>query len=284
MWSILMCAPLLFSGALALAAAAPKPFSIQNVALAQYDDGPPLPASSYFVPGETVFLSFQVSGYKPEGDEEQKIRLQWKVEATDPAGKPIVPPESGQIATGIAREDKNWMPKIRQTLQVPPFAPSGVYHIVLWVKDDIAGVETRQQTDFQVRGRMVEPSDTLTVRNFHFYRGEDDKSPLTVVAYRPGDTVWIRFDIVGFKLAEQNRFDVGYGIAVLRPNGDTLFQQPEAASEHDQSFYPRSYVPAGLSLNLTKDLTPGQYAVIVTAHDKVGGQSSEAKQSITVEK
>jgi hypothetical protein len=278
-----VCALLSLCGALASPAAPPKPFSIQNVALAQYDDGPAVPASSYFVPGETVFLSFQVSGYKTEGEDERSIRLLWKVESSDPAGKPIIPPAAGKVATGLAQEDKNWLPKIRQAIQVPPFAPSGVYRINLWVKDEIAGVETRKEAEFQVRGRSVEPSTTLTIRNFHFYRGEEDKEPLTVIAYRPGDTIWIRFDIVGFKFADENQFDVAYGISVLRPNGDSLFRQPEAAAEHDQSFYPRLYVPAALSLNLTKDLSRGQYTIIVTAHDKVGSQSAEARQTVTVE-
>jgi hypothetical protein len=200
------------------------------------------------------------------------------------ANTAIIPQASGKVATGLAQEDKDWMPKVRQTIQVPAFAPSGLYRIAVWVKDDIAGAETRKELQFQVRGRTVEPAAKLTVRNFHFYRGEEDKEPLTVAAYRPGDTVWIRFDITGFKLGDQNRFDVGYGISVLRPNGQGLFQQPDAAGEQDQSFYPRTYVPAGLSLNLTKDLTPGQYTVIVTARDKVGNQSGEARETVTVEK
>ena len=283
MRSSLVCALLSVCGALAAPATPPKPLSIQTVTLAQYDDGPAVPASSYFVPGETVFVSFQVSGYKTEGEDERSIRLLWKIESSDPAGKSIIPPATGKVATGLSREDKNWLPKIRQTVQVPPFAPSGMYHISLWLKDEIAGVEARKEADFQVRGRTVEPSPTLTIRNFQFYRGEDDKQPISIVAYRPGDTIWIRFDIVGFKLADENRFDVAYGISVLRPNGDNLFQQPEAAAERDQSFYPRMYVPAALSLNLTKDLSRGQYTIILTAIDKVGSQSAEARQAVTVE-
>ena len=77
---------------------------------------------------------------------------------------------------------------------------------------------------------------------------------------------------------------MSYGVAVLRPNGETMFQQPEAAGEHDQSFYPRAYVPAGLSLNLTRDLAPGEYAIVVTARDKVGNQTQEVRQAIAVEK
>jgi hypothetical protein len=275
--------PILFAGALAFAAAPPKPLAIQNVALSQYEDGPGLPASSHFLPGETVCLSFQVSGYRATGEDEQSIKLAWSVEVKDPAGVPILEPQAGRIAAGLAQEDKNWMPKVRQSILVPPFAPSGVYRITMVVNDEVAKAEVRKEAEFQVRGRDVEPASELTLRNVHFYRGEEDKDPLTMAAYRPGDTVWVKFDIVGFKLGEQNRFEVGYGIAVLRSNGETMFQQPEAAVEHGQTFYPQRYVPAALSLNLTKDLHPGEYAVIVTAADKVGGQKTETRQTFRVE-
>ncbi len=228
---------------LAYGAPDPQPLSIENIALSQSEDGPPVPASSYFMSGETVFLSFQVSGYRPLGEEEQSIKLNWRLQATDPAGVLITKPQSGEIATSLSREDKHWMPKVRQIIQLPPFGPSGAYHLGVWLKDEVANTDARKDIEFQVRGRDVAPSPVLAIRDLHFYRGEDDRKPLEVAAYRPGDTVWIRFEMVGFKLGEQNRFEVGYGIQVNRPGGETLFQQPEAAVERDQSFYPRAVRP-----------------------------------------
>lgn len=272
------------SGAVIFAAAPQKPLSIQNVAVAQYEDGPPLPASSYYLAGETVFLSFQVAGYRKTGEDEPKIRLSWRVEAKDPAGIPIVAPAAGKIEAALSQEDKNWMPKAREAIQVPPFGPTGTYHLAIVVKDELANAEVRAEREFQVHGQDVEPSPTLVLRKIHFYRTEQDKEPLALPVYRPGDAVWIRFEIVGFKLGEQNRFEVAYGITVLRASGDVLFQQPEAAVERDHSFYPRHYVPAALSLNLTKDLAPGQYTVVLTVEDKVGGQKCEERQTFGVER
>lgn len=273
-----------FTAVLACSAAAPKPLALQNVALAQYEDGPPLPPSSYFAPTETIFLSFQVSGYRSTGEDEQSIKLNWHVEAKDPAGVPLVEPESGKIAAGLAQEDKNWMPKVRLTILIPGFAPSGVYHLTLSLKDEIANAEVHQDVSFQVRGEDVDPSPSLVIRNCRFYRAEEDKHPLDLPAYRPGDTVWIRFVMVGYKLAEQNRFEVGYGVTVLRPNGEPTFQQPEAAVERDQTFYPRRFLPAALSLTLPRDVPLGPYTVIVTAADKVGEQKAEVRQTFTVER
>lgn len=260
------------------------PLSIQNVEIAQYEDGPLVPSGSFFVPGETVFLSFQVAGYRPTGEDEQSVKLSWQVEATDPAGVPIIAPESGKVETGISQEDKNWHPKIRQTIQVPVFAPSGTYRISMKVHDEIANADATKEASFLVHGREVESSPVLVIRNFSFYRGEQDEHPLEVAAYRPGDTVWIRFDITGYKFGEGNSYEVGYGITVLRPTGETTFWQPEAAVDRNQSFYARRYVPAALSLNLPKDLAPGEYTVIVTAEDKTGSQHADSKRTFTVER
>lgn len=266
------------------AAAPPKPLSIQNAALSQYEDGPGVPASSFFVAGETVWVSFQVSGYRSTAEDEPAIKLSWRIEAADAAGVPVVEPLAGNIAAVLAREDKNWMPKARGTILIPPFAGSGKYHLKLYVKDEIANAEVHRDVEFAVHGREVLPAASLVLRDIGFYRGEEDKAALNPASYRPGDTVWIRFEIDGFKLGEQNRLEVGYGVTVARPNGDVLFQQPEAAVERDQTFYPRRYLPAGLRLDLTRDLLPGQYTVTIKADDKVGAQSTESAQTFTVER
>jgi hypothetical protein len=269
---------------LTAAATPPKPLAIQNIALSQYEDGPSVPVSYDYVPGETIFFSFQVAGYKTQGDDEPQVRLDWRIDAKDPSGAPIVEPQTGKVATSLTQEDKEWMPKVRQTILVPPFAPSGTYRIDILVKDEIAQAEVRKRVEFKVRGRQVEPSPTLVIRNLRFYRTEADKQPLEVAAYRPGDTVWIRFDMTGYKFGEKNHYDVGYGIQVLKPNGETTLNQPDAAVETDESFYPRAYVPAAFSLNLPNDVMTGQYTVVITVRDQVGNQKYEARQTFAVEK
>lgn len=258
--------------------------SIVNVALSQFEDGPAVASSQGFAPGETVFFSFQVNGYKPEGEEERSIRLAWKMEVRDGAGVPVVAPHGGKVAAGLAREDKNWMPKMRHTIELPPFADPGRYKIAIAVDDEVAKTSASKEVEFLVRGRTVEPSSTLVIRNLSFYRTDTDRDPAPVAAYRPGDTVWIKFDMTGFKFGPNNRFQVGYGLTVLLPNGEVTLSQPEAAVETEESFYPRRALPAMLSLNLPKDVQPGQFTVIITASDKIGEQQHEARGTFTVER
>jgi hypothetical protein len=263
--------------------AEPKPLGIERIALSQFEDGPTVPAGYVFVPGEAIFFSFHVSGYKSVGDEGPRVSLAYTIEVQDPAGVPVIEAQSGNVDTNLDPEDRNWMPKVRLTIGIPPWAPSGEYRIQIGLRDRVAQTLARGQASFRVKGRDVEPSATLVVRSFQFYRGEEDRDPMAVAAYRPGDTLWARFDITGYKFGPKNAFEVGYGLAVLRPGGEALFRQPDAAVEKRESFYPRRYLPAAISLNLEKNMKPGQYTLVVLVSDKVGGQTVESKQVFTVE-
>ena len=106
----------------------------------------------------------------------------------------------------------------------------------------------RQTLDFKVRGDTVEPSDQLIGRNVRFLRSENDTIVLRNPSYEAGDTLWVRFDITGYKFGEKNKFDVEYGLTILRANGETMFTQPIAAKETERvvlsaALCPRSAEP-----------------------------------------
>lgn len=267
--------------AFALLHAAPPPLSILNPVVSDTEDGTPVPPTFTFVPGQFLFLSFEITGYK--ASPEHKVHLTVKVDAFDPKGVRIVEPASSAIETTLAEEDKNWKPKVRQQILLPPLAGSGEYKIALEVKDDLAGAAAATEVKFGVRGHEVAPSDTLVVRNFHFYRSEEDREPLAVAAYKPGDTLWARFDITGYKFGPGNSIDVDYGIAVLDAGGKVLFSRDPSAEEKTSSFYPKAYVPCSMNLNLERGVRPGQYTLAVTARDHTGNQTAEAKGNFSVE-
>ncbi len=265
------------------AAAESSKLSIVRTVLHQYQDGPPVASGFEFLPGDTVFLSFRVAGYHVT--REDKIHLKWVIDALDPSGLRLKEPVSGELATEVTPEDRknNWMPIVRYEVLVPPAAPSGEYGIRLKVDDKLGETSAESEVKFRVRGREVPPSDTLVVRNFRFLRSETSTQPLEVAAYRPGDSVWARFDITGYKFAEKNRFSIDYGIKVLRASGAVLFEQPVAAEEERESFYPERHIAGSLSLNLTPDLSKGEYTIVVTVHDRIGGQNFETRQTFLVE-
>ncbi len=267
----------------ALEGAEDKKLKIEEIALAQSEDGTPFFSGYKMLPGDTVFFSCKVSGFARQGDEPPKIFLSYQIEARDAKGTLILPVEAGKVAADLSPEDKEWRPKIRHTIALPALADSGPYTVTVKVKDEYGKAEAEGSVSMTVQGRAVAVSETLVVRNFRFLRTEDDKDPLQVAAYRPGDTVWARFDMTGYKLGDKNQFDVEYGLRVLKPNGETTYEQARAADEKNQSFYPQRYTPGILSLNLPKDLKKGQYTVVLTVRDNFGGQTYETREKFDVE-
>ena len=189
------------------AAAAEKPqLAIHSPFLHQYEDGPSLHGDEAdFGAGETAFFSLDVSGYTKN---EEHIKLAWEIKCTDPSGILVVAPASGKVDTDVSPEDRHWMPRIRQTIELPPLAPPGVYHVMAKVHDEVSGQSVDADVPFACTAGAWRSARRLTVRNFHFYRNENDTEPLATAAYKPGDSVWARFDITGYKLGPENSFDI----------------------------------------------------------------------------
>ena len=264
---------------------AAKPLSITAVAISQFEDGPNVPNDFAFDPGETVFVRFQIEGYKaPPENEPGKIQLSYILDAKDQEGIPMVETKSGKVEVELAPQDKEWLPKVRHIAVVPSTAPTGEYKFSAIVRDGLAGgAEVKRDIVFRVRGRKMDASETLVIRNFRFLRNEDDAVSLPTPAYSAGSPVWARFEITGFKLGPKNAIDVEYGLAVFRADGQKLFEQAVAAGDQEPSFYPKRYVPGALSVNLTKDIAKAPYTIELTARDKIGKQTAASKYVFTVE-
>jgi hypothetical protein len=249
--------------------------------IAQSEGGSPDPPGFEHIPGETLFFTCRIAGYAKTPEE--KIHLTYSVQAFDPKGVPLTEIYKNELVDEVSPQDKEWMPKIVTEVSIPPLVASGDYKIVIKAEDLIAKTNAELTVPVHVRGRALESSDTLVVRGFHFYRTEDATEPLEKSVYKPGDGVWARFDITGFKYGEHNKIDVNYVTSVIAPGGKVLWTQPEPATEQSESFYPKRYVAAAMGINLQNNIKPGEYTIAVAAKDAVGGQSYEAKFTFIVE-
>jgi|SRR5215471_15022312 hypothetical protein len=264
----------------ALLCAAPG-LEIVKPVIATSDGGPPEPKSFEHVPGETLYFTCRVAGFSKNADD--KVHVAYSVQSFDPKGVPLTEIYKNELITEVTVQDKEWMPKIATEVQLPPLIASGTYKLVVKAEDVFAKTTAQLDVPFEVRGRKVEPSDTLVVRNFQFFRSEDATEPLEVAAYRPGDSVWARFDITGFKYGDKNHIDVSYVTTVNSPSGKLLWTQPEPAVDQSESFYPKRYVQASMGITLLKDTKPGEFSIGVSVKDGVSGQTYETKQKFTVE-
>jgi len=245
------------------------------------DGGAPEPAGFEHIAGETLYFSCRVAGYTKSEDE--KVHLRYSVQAFDAKDVPLDEIYKNDLTAEVSPQDKEWQPKIATEVAIPPLIAPGAYKIVVKVEDVLAKTAVDLSVPFKVRGREVEPSDSLIVRNFHFYRDEEGAHVMEKAAYKPGDGVWAKFDITGFKYADKNRIDVSYVTSVVAPSGKVLWTQPEAATEKSESFYPRRYVPAAMGISLQGNIKPGEYTIAVAAKDAVGNQTFEAKYTFVVE-
>ncbi len=277
---------------LALTAPARAALVIERATLHQFEDGPILPASHVFLPGEPIYFACRLNGYQPledPKDESRSVKLNWQIEVTDPSGTALVPAASGLIAEPLFRQDKDWRPKFLKEFTIPPFAPPGKYRIRVAATDEVAKSSASTEMFFDVRGHTVEPSAEIIARNLHFLHSEEDGPPLNPVAYHPGETLWARFDITGFGYEKKpdgkdakSRFSVEYGLAVLKETGDQVFAQPAAAADTAETFYPQRYVPGALSLTLDPKVPMGNYILLITMEDKVTGKKAEARGGFRV--
>jgi len=276
---------LLASGCLGLAA--DKPLAVVHPVFARGEDGAPEASDEDFVPGETVYFSCQAEAYrktdKPDDYGKQNISLKFQIEVRDKSGALLKPVEEGKIETTVTQEDKDWKPKLRDTIVVPPLADSGEYTVMVKLSDELAKAAVEKTAVFHIKGRDVAPSDTLVVRNFRFLRNEDDAKPLPVAAYRPGDSVWARFDMTGYKFGEKNQVDIEYGLTVLGEDGSVAYTEPQAANQKIQTFYPQRYQPGELNLNLGKEQPLGKYTIVLAVRDNLGRQMYETRETFSVE-
>ena len=249
--------------------------------VSQFEDGAALEGGQKFVVGESGFFRFSVVNFK--ASEAGKVQLSGHCQVFDSRGVPIAPVDDLNIVTALSEEDKNWRPRFHFQFQIPAIAPPGVYKIHFDVTDEQLHQTASGDTTFGVDGVNVPPSDNLVIRHITFYRNADDEVPLSIIAYRPGDAIWIRFDITGYKHGEQNAIDVSYDVAVTDAAGKQLFAQENAATEKSQAFYPQPWVPGSFSLTLQPDTARAVYAVTITAHDAIGRQTASEKAEFRVE-
>ena len=266
--------------------APPAKLAVGDARLHIYDDGPAIRESESLGPGDGVWVSARFTGYSLKTDEDKDkryIHLTYRFEAVDPDGVPLIEAKTEKIETDLAREDKTWSPKVRFNFLLPPLPDSGVHKVILTVTDEFNKATARRELPFRVKSFEVEKSDKLVARAFRFQRREEDTVALNPAVYHPGETVWARFDMTGYKIGAQNAFDVAYGLEVIRmADQKSMYAEPNAAREKDATFYRKRYLQGALSLNLNKDLAKGEYALILRVRDEAGGQAYEERHTFTV--
>ena len=259
----------------------PGPRIVQTILHDRREGGPAIPAGYQYRSGELMFFSFRVAGYAVKKD---RADLRWQLFATGPDGLLLFDVQRGSIQEEVTHADEQWLPRVALTLPLPPQLPPGVYRLRVLVSDELAGKSAEANIPFEVGGRPIPTPESLEILNAGFYKTESGGSPMDPPVYLQGDELFFRFDLAGFRPGEKNRFHVAYGVRILRPSGNLLYEQPAAAEETGAPFYPQRLMPGGLSLTLSPDLPPGEYPFTLTAEDRLGNQKAQETLKFCVEK
>jgi hypothetical protein len=268
----------------AAARAAELSLAIVQAGIQTSEDAPFAPKNYEFLPGEYLYFTFTISGYQTEKTADLiRLHLEYVVDIEDSNGVQLTPPESGSIQDELHPQDSDWLPKRRLSFQLPSQVAAGGFTLQVTVKDLVAKTEIKKTFPFRIGGRKLQASDTLDVQNFHFYRDESDKEPLEVVAYRPGDTIWARYDIVGFKTDAKHAYKVDYALTVYRPDGTVFLSAPKAGEQSSADFYAPQFIPGVLNLTTTADTPHAEYTIVLSVQDEIGKQTFEHKYPFRLE-
>ena len=131
-----------------------------NAAFLQAENGSPRPAAPYR-PGDTVYLKYEVVGFTAGNDGKIDVILQ--VEARDPAGLSLYPMWEKELIQAVPPGEP-----VRGSFNIdlPAFAPPGVYAVHMKARDKIKGTEAALSPTFQTEAPPVAPAAGLEVRDF----------------------------------------------------------------------------------------------------------------------
>jgi hypothetical protein len=284
---LVVAALLPFFSATGKVCAAEPTLAILDAGPESAEDAPFVSNDYQFYPGDYLYFRFQVTGFAIQTDEKteaRKISLVYEITPRDANGVPLTPAVSGDIQDQLNPEDKNWTPKRRASFLLPSFIAAGQFRIHLLVKDLIAKSETEREFPFRMGGVTIVPSPSVSIENFRFLRKEDDQQSLDVPAYAPGDTVYARFDMAGYRTsAPDNRYHLTYGLTVFGPDGKPFLEQPNAAELSADGFYAAQFVPGDISLTTTRTSAKGGYVIVLTVRDLVANHTYQTKRSFSLE-
>ncbi|MGJ5820635.1 hypothetical protein [Paludibaculum fermentans] len=280
---LLFFAPLFLTAAAGFAqppAASTRGLSVVRPTLHyKQEEGAAIADTYKYTAGELLYFSFRIGGFTVQKD---KVDLRWQLVAVDPDGLLLMAPLNGTIQEELSDNDKNWLPKVAQTLPLPAQLPPGAYKLKLHVADEFAKTSIDTETGFNVSGRPLPVVQGLSILNLRFLRNPTDRQAMENAIYHAGETLIARFELAGFQLGEKNRFQVDYSLSVLNAAGKVLFSQPQAASETNSPYYPQRLLNGELTLNLNAGVLAAEYALLVKVKDHVAGVETESTAKFTV--
>ncbi|MGD0921663.1 MAG: RDD family protein [Terriglobia bacterium] len=253
-------------------------FGIANLRLADSDTAPPRTSAEY-KPEEEVRIFYEVPGY--ELDKDSYIAVITRNQVLAPDGKPFF--ETKTIEVRQKAGDDSGPVKCNFHITLPPWAPPGQYTISIQAEDQIAHKTEAAAVVFTVKAPPVETSATLVAKNIELANSSDGAT-LSPPVFTPGQSIWLRFRVLGVKANEQGQVRLTEDWGVIGPDGKPLFEQSDTSLVNEQYVYPPPFVPVTDHVSTPSSLEPGEYKFHVVLHDKMSGADFTLDQPFTITK
>jgi uncharacterized RDD family membrane protein YckC len=253
-------------------------FAVANFRFADSDTALPR-ATSEYKPEDEVRMFYEVPGYAL--DEHSFVQVVTHNQVLAPDGKPLFETQTIEVRQ---RTDSNSDPvKCNFHASLPVWVPPGKYTVNIQAEDQAAHKAQSASYQFTVNASPVETSPTLVAKNIEISTSRDNPA-LNPPALTAGQSVWLRFRILGVKANEKGQVWLTEDWGVLGPDGKPVFQHSDDTIVNGQFVYTPLFIPFNDSLDVPSGTNPGDYKFQVVLHDKIASADFNFEQPFTISK
>ncbi len=253
-------------------------FGLTNLRFADSESASPR-ANAEYKPEDEVRLFYEVSGY--ERDSNSYIAVVTQNQVLAPDGKPFFENKTIEIRQRVG--DDTGPVKAHFTIGLPPWAPPGKYTIALNAEDQIAHKTQSTAAAFTVNAPPLETSAAFVAKNIEV-AGSRDGPAVNPPVFTAGQSVWLRFRMMGMKSNEKGQNVLTEDWGVSGPDGKTLFEKSDDSMVNEQFVYPPAFYPYREYVTLPSSVDSGEYRFHVVLHDRIGGADFTIDQPFTINK
>jgi uncharacterized RDD family membrane protein YckC len=252
--------------------------AIFNFRFADSDTAPPR-ASAEYKPEDVVLMFYEVPGYAL--DEHSSTQVVTHNQVLAPDGKPMFETQTVEVRQ---KADPNSGPvNCNFHVTLPVWAPPGKYTAKIEAEDQAAHKVQSASFQFTVNAPPIEMSPTLVAKNIEI-SSSPDGAALNPPALTAGQSVWLRFRILGVKANEKGQVFLTEDWGLLGPDGKAVFQHSDDTVVNGQFVYTPPFIPLNDHLDLPSGTDPGDYKFQVLLHDKIANADFSFEQPFTLNK
>ena len=253
-------------------------FAITNFRFADSDTALPR-ASSEYKPEDEVRMFYEVPGYAL--DEHSYVQVVTRNQVLAPDGRPLFETQAIEVRQ---KTDANGGPvKCNFHVELPVWVPPGKYVVNIQAEDQAAHKVQSASYQFTVNAPPVVTSPTLVARNIEVSTSRDSPA-LNPPALTAGQSVWLRFRILGAKADEKGQVWLTEDWGVVGPDGKSVYQHSDDSIVKGQFVYAPLFIPFNDSLDVPAGTDPGDYKFQVVLHDKIANADFNFEQPFSVNK